>query len=68
MCDSESVQITPEMVAAGEAVLDDVCARAEALPSYAIVSAAADVYIAMERARLRRPSASAIRNVAAQHD
>jgi hypothetical protein len=48
---SESIQITPEMVAAGEAVLESACDHAEGLPSYVIVSAAADVYIAMERAR-----------------
>jgi len=49
----EIIPISPSMLAAGEAVLDAACEAGEIWPpSYSVLSAAADVYIAMERARL----------------
>lgn len=45
-------QITPQMIEAGEAVLDRACVQAELPPSWILMSAVRDVYNAMETARL----------------
>jgi hypothetical protein len=54
MSDQEQpCDVTPEMVAAGEAVLDGAFEADERSPSWNVLSAARDVYIAMERERIR---------------
>jgi hypothetical protein len=49
--ESPIVEITSEMTAAGEAVLDRALAQAELPASWAVIAAARDVYIAMDAAR-----------------
>jgi hypothetical protein len=58
--DRPVAKATPAMVKAGEAVLDRACEAAEIWPpSYCVISAAAEVYAAMDLARLRdAPSAT----------
>lgn len=46
--------MTREMVAAGEAVLDRAFVGNERSQSWSVLSAARNVYIAMERARVRK--------------
>ena len=52
--DRPVAKVTPAMVKAGEAVLDRACEAAEIWPpSHCVISAAAEVYVAMELVRLR---------------
>lgn len=56
--ENSEIEITPQMIEAGEAVLDRACDQAEVPTSWSLISAAKDVYIAMENARSRQaPSA-----------
>jgi hypothetical protein len=47
----DEIKITSAMIEAGEAVLDRACDRAEVPASWSLLSAAKDVYIAMENVR-----------------
>jgi len=46
-----AIEITDEMIRAGENVLEDACERAGLAPSATVIMAAAQVYIAMVRAK-----------------
>jgi hypothetical protein len=58
--DRPVAKVTPAMIKAGEIVLERACEAAEIWPpSYCVISAAAEVYAAMDLARLRdAPSAT----------
>ena len=59
---SIKVEVTPEMIKAGEAVLDRAFEFALCVPSPAAISALSDVYIAMEsERRLEERRAQAVR-------
>jgi hypothetical protein len=60
----ESVRITPEMIAAGEAVLDRAFAQAELPASWFVSSALGDIYTAMVRAKPRQVRAGRERRAA----
>ncbi|MFZ3326548.1 MAG: hypothetical protein WA231_11900 [Methylocella sp.] len=47
----EEIEITPAMIEAGEAVLDAALEQAQLPPSWYVLSAVKDVYIAMDAAR-----------------
>ena len=49
-------RITKAMIRAGESILDRACEIAEISPPWSVLSAARDVYIAMERARCAQGS------------
>ena len=62
----DEIEITPAMIAAGEVVLDRACDQAEVPASWFLISAAKDVYIAMENVRCRQVSSGRKRSSAAR--
>jgi hypothetical protein len=60
---SKSVHMTSEMIKAGEAVLDRACEAPEIAPLWSVLSAARDVYTAMELARRSQASRPPTRRV-----
>jgi hypothetical protein len=51
---TDEIEITPQMIEAGEAVLDSALDCAGLPISYLVISAAREVYIAMQRAKSLR--------------